>query len=194
MSLFLLFCLAEIPVSVINTLLQTPKHNFFSVVRDPAQTTFDPFHTSPPITTPVSKFLDREQIRRFITTRLSEPPAGSDLELCQYALLDERSASDHTLILAHSYSSLDMRDPDTMSEDEFEQLQTEIDDHEDGAENLWFEWRVAFGDAEMISTYLCFESDFTVKLYNEDFVAMHTDARGIFQVKSAYGAFVDTDL
>ncbi|KAI4716095.1 hypothetical protein E4T48_07699 [Aureobasidium sp. EXF-10727] len=194
MSSFLLFCSSEVPASIINTLLQAPKPNFFSLVYDTAQTTFDPICTSPPIATPVSEFFDQEQIRQFIATHLSDPPAGSDLESCQYALLDERSASDQTVILAHSYSSLQMRDPETMSEDELEQWYAEYEELEGEPDDAWCEWRVAFENAEMLSTHLCFESEFTVKLYNEDFVAMHTDARGVFQKRSAYRTFAVSDL
>ena len=170
-------------------LLQTPKHNFFSLVRDSTQTTFDPFCTSPPIGPFTSDFRDREQIRSFIATHLDESPSGSDLEACQYALLDERSITDQTVNLAHSYSSLDMRDPETMTEDEL--AQWEIDCDEDYRGDSWHEWRVRFDDAESLSTHLCLESDFTVKLYNDDFMAAHTDANGVLQLKSALKEYED---
>lgn len=173
-------------------LLQAPKHNFFSLVRDSTQTTFDPFCTSPPIGPFTSDFHDREQIRNFVVTHLDDPPSGSDLEACQYALLDERSITDQTVVMAHSYSSLSMRDPDTMTEDKL--AQWEIDCDEDNPDDSWREWQVRFDDADSLSTHLCFESDFTVKLYNDDFVATHTDADGVLQLKSALKAYEDAFL
>lgn len=178
----------------IDTLLQTPKHNFFSLVHDSNQTTFDAFCTSPPIRPFVSDFQNQEQIRNFVATNLENPPSGSDLEACQYALLDERSAADQTVILVHSYSSLWMRDPETMTEDELAEWDAECESREDEPDDSWREWRVSFENAESLSTYLCFECDFTVKLYNEDFVAAYTDDKGVFQLGSAKRAFEDSDL
>ncbi|KAH0350734.1 hypothetical protein KCU83_g4760, partial [Aureobasidium melanogenum] len=56
MSSFLLFCISQIPTSIIDTLLNTPRHNFFSLVRDSTQTTFDPLRTSPPVDPFISDF------------------------------------------------------------------------------------------------------------------------------------------
>ncbi|KAI4736738.1 FMN-dependent alpha-hydroxy acid dehydrogenase [Aureobasidium sp. EXF-12298] len=176
---------------IIDTLLNTPRHNFFSLVRDSTQTTSDPFRTSPPVDPFISDFQGREQIRNFVATHLDDPPSG-DLEACQYALLDERSVMDHTVILAHSYSSFQMRDRDTMTEDELSHWDGECEERIDEPDDSWREWRVRFEEAETLSTYLCFECDFTVKLYNDDFVAAHTDDKGIFQLDSAHRAFEDT--
>ncbi|KAG9516917.1 hypothetical protein KCU93_g8948, partial [Aureobasidium melanogenum] len=191
MSSFLLFCIFQVPTFIIDTLLNTPRHNFFSLVRDSTQTTFDPFRTSPPVDPFISDFQGREQIRNFVATHLDDPPSG-DLEACQYALLDERSVMDHTVILAHSYSSFQMRDRDTMTEDELSHWDGECEERIDEPDDSWREWRVRFEEAETLSTYLCFECDFTVKLYNDDFVAAHTDDKGIFQLDSAHRAFEDT--
>ncbi|KAG9568811.1 hypothetical protein KCU71_g1263, partial [Aureobasidium melanogenum] len=191
MSSFLLFCISQVPTFIIDTLLNTPRHNFFSLVRDSTQTTFDPFRTLPPVDPFISDFQGREQIRNFIATHLDDPPSG-DLEACQYALLDERSVMDHTVILAHSYSSFQMRDRDTVTEDELSHWDDECEERIYEPDDSWREWRVRFGEAETLSTYLCFECDFTVKLYNDDFVAAHTDDKGIFQLDSAHRAFEDT--
>lgn len=173
----------------IDTLLQTPKHNFFSLVRASDQTVFDPWRTSPPVSPFYSDFRDQEQIRDFVATHLGKTPSESDLAACQYAILDERSTIDQTVILAHSYSSLEMRDPDTMTEDELDRWDTECEGREDEPDDSWCEWRVRFEDAEPLSTFLCFECDFTVKLYNKDFVAAHTDDKGVFHLESAQRAF-----
>ncbi|CAD0059400.1 unnamed protein product [Aureobasidium pullulans] len=193
MSSFLLFCVAQIPASTIDSLLQTPRHNFFSLVRESTQSTFDPFCTNPPVAPFNSDFSSRDQIRAFLDDRLSVTPEASDLESCQYAILDERSATDQTIILAHSYSTLLMRDPETMTEDELEQWEAECDEHEDESDDSWREWRVEFKDAEPLSTILCFEEDFTVKLYNDDFVTTHTNSEGVFQLRAAYRAFSGTE-
>ncbi|KAG9950225.1 hypothetical protein KCU85_g3566, partial [Aureobasidium melanogenum] len=194
MSSFLLFCISQVPTSIIDTLLETPRDNFFSLVRDSTQTTFDPRCTSPPVDLFISDFQSQEQIRKFVVTHLDDPPSASDLEACQYALLDKRSDIDHTVILAHSYSSLAMRDPEIMTEDELNQWNAECEERIDEPDDSWREWRVRFEEADSLSTHLCFESDFTVKLYNEAFVAAHTDDKGIFQVDSARRAFEATDV
>lgn len=87
-----------------------------------------------------------------------------------------------------------MRDPDTMTEDEAEQWQNECDEYGDDEDDSWREWRVKFQDAEPLSTVLCLESDFTTRLYNDGFVATHTDAEGVFQLRSAYRTFAGTEL
>ncbi|KAG9857884.1 hypothetical protein KCU98_g711, partial [Aureobasidium melanogenum] len=193
MSSFLLFCISQVPLPTIDALLQTPRHNFFSLIRDSNQSTLDLFCTPPPVSDFVSDFSDREQIREFITKNLPEALSGSDLEPCQYALLDEHSAANQTVVLAHSYSSLQMRDPETMTEDELEAWDAECEEHEGEPDDSWREWRVSFKDAERLSTILCFEDDSTIKLYNDDFVATHTDSEGIFQLESAYRAMAEAD-
>jgi hypothetical protein len=101
---------------------------------------------------------------------------------------------DQTVILAHSYSSLLERDPDIMTEEEAEQWEADCEKYGDEENDSWREWRVAFQDAERLSVILCFEQDFTPKLYNEDFVARHTDAEGVFQLRSAFQAFAGAEL
>ncbi|KAK6004832.1 hypothetical protein QM012_007611 [Aureobasidium pullulans] len=209
MASFLLFCVSQVPISVIridthppslidgrqtiNQLLQTPEHNFFSLVRNSTQTTFDSWCTPPPVHPYVSDFQDREQIRSFIAAHLGEPPSNGDLEPCQYAVLDERSATDQTMILAHSYSAFHMRDPETMTDEECVQWEVECDERADEPDDSWRKWRVRFEDAGPLSTHLCFETDFTPKLYNDDLVAAHTDQTGVFQLTSAWKAYVDAN-
>jgi hypothetical protein len=165
------------------------KHNFLSLVRDTTQSTFDSWCTEAPVAPFTSDFLNRDQIRTFITEHIDPPPRSSDLEPCQYALLDERSALDQTVILAHSYSSRLTRDPGSMTDEEYVQWEAECDEYEDEEDDCWREWRVTFNDTESLSTFLCFEQDFTPKLYNDDFVATHTDAEGVFQLGVAFQAW-----
>ncbi|KAI5203419.1 hypothetical protein E4T39_04240 [Aureobasidium subglaciale] len=191
MSSFLLFCISQVPSTIIDVLLQTPRHNFFSLVRDSGQSTLDPLCTPPPVGAFRSDFTDREQIHYFIKTNLHA--TGSDLEPCQYALLDEHSAANQTVVLAHSYSSLQMRDPESMTEEELKDWDAQCEEHEDDADDSWREWRVEFVDAERLPTILCFEGNFTIKLYDDDFVATHTDTEDGFQLDSAYRAFVGAE-
>jgi hypothetical protein len=178
----------------VNALLETMQLNFLSLVRNSTQSEFDGVCTIPPIAPFTSDFLDRDQIRTFLTDHISSPPVRSELWPCQYAILDERSAIDQTVILAHSYSSLLERDPDIMTEEEAEQWEADCEEYEDEENDSWREWRVAFRDAERLSVILCFEQDFTPKLYNEDFVATHTDVEGILQLRSAFQAFAGAEL
>ncbi|KAH0291385.1 hypothetical protein M436DRAFT_61539 [Aureobasidium namibiae CBS 147.97] len=194
MSSFLLFCVAPVPSSTIDALLQTPRHNFFSLVRDSTQSNFDPWCTSPPVAPFNSDFSGRDQIRTFLAEHISVPPKGSDLESRQYAILDERSATDRTVILGHSYSSLLMRDLETMTEDEADQWQIECDEYEGEEDDSRREWRVKFEDADALSTILCFEGDFTPKVYNDEFIAIYTDAEGVFQLEPAYRAYAGAAL
>lgn len=130
------------------------------------------------------------QIREFIADRLPVDMT-SNIEPCQHAILDQRSARDETVIIAHSYSTLQDRDPETMTEHERELWGRECEevDEEDGDDDAWFEWRVSFQDAERLATIVSFEDDFTIKLYNRDFVAMHTNADGVLQLGSAFEAW-----
>lgn len=216
MTSYLLFCTAQVPSAVrelispssnaaanrfqtIDALLQAPQHNFFSLVRHPTQSSFDLMYTEPPVAPFDSGFAGytSPQIREFIAERLPETPPGSDLEPCQYALLDERSVATHSVVLGHSYSTLDMRDPDGMTEDELESWQREMDERDDAddddADDAWREWRVHFKDAERMSTKLSFEEDFTMQLYNDRFVAAYTDEDGIFDIASAFRAFAGNE-
>ncbi|CAD0093725.1 unnamed protein product [Aureobasidium mustum] len=187
MSSFLLFCIAQIPATTINTLLQAPEHNFFSLVREPAQPSFDPKCTEPPVQSFTTGFLDysRKQTREFVVKRLPTAPEGTMLEPEQYALLDERSARDNTVVLGHAFSSVHDRDPDTMTEEEREQWERDTD--VDAPNDFWCEFRVKFEDADRMATVLTFPSDFTSKLFNEAFVEEHTD-QGVFLVARAQRA------
>ncbi|KAI5208358.1 hypothetical protein AUEXF2481DRAFT_80881 [Aureobasidium subglaciale EXF-2481] len=188
MPSFLLFCMAQIPLSTINTFLQLPGHNFFSLVRDTSQSTSDPIATSPPVDGFTSAFMNTDQIRDYLSN--PNAPMIGDLEPCQYAYLDERGARDYTVVLAHSYKALEMQDPTTMTEDELAQWDTELEERADEPDDMWREWRVKFKDAERLSTILSLESDFTVKLYDDDFLAAHVAAEGILQLETAWAAFV----
>ncbi|THY37884.1 hypothetical protein D6C97_10566 [Aureobasidium pullulans] len=182
MSTFLLFCLAQIPAS----------HNFFSLVRNSTQSFFDTPCTSPPIPPFISDISTHDQIHDFLTQNAAILPAG--IETCQYAILDDRSVSDDTIILAHSYSSLQMRDPDTMTEEEAKQWMRDCEEDEEGEDDGWRAWRVRFEDAEKMATMLCFEGDFTVKLYSEEFVERYTGEDGVFGFQDARRAFVGSKV
>jgi hypothetical protein len=165
------------------------QHNFLSLVRDTTQSTFDAWCTETPVAPFTSDFLNRDQIRTFITEHIDPPPSRSDLWPGQYAILDERSALDQTVILAHSYSSRLMRDMESMTDEEYLQWEAEYEEYKDEEDDCWREWRVTFKDAEDVEVFLCFEQDFTPKLYNDDFVAMHTTVEGIFQPRVAFEAW-----
>lgn len=180
-------------MQTINTLLSTHQHNFFSLVRNLTQSSFDTPCTSPPIPPFTSDFSTHDQIHDFLTEKSSNLPA--DIETCQYAILDDRSVSDDTVILAHSYSSFQMRDADTMTEEEAEQWMRECEEEEEeGEDDGWREWRVRFEDAEKMATMLCFEGDFTVKLYSEEFVERYTGEDGVFGLRDAYEALMGMEM
>lgn len=87
------------------------------------------------------------------------------------------------------------RDPAAMTEDEYDAWNREMDEPDElddpgDAYDAWREWRVHFKDAEDMSTRIGFESDLTPKLYNEDFVAAYTDRDGVFDLESAFRAYV----
>jgi hypothetical protein len=108
------------------------------------------------------------------------------LEPDQYAILDERSARDDTVVLGHAFSSLQDRDPDTMTEEDREQWEHDMD--VDAPNDFWREFRVRFEDADKMATVLTFPSDFTAKLHNDAFVEEHT-VRGVFLVTRAQRAY-----
>jgi hypothetical protein len=83
-----------------------------------------------------------------------------------------------------------MRDADTMTEEEAEQWVRECEEDEEGEDDGWREWRVRFEDAEKMAKMLCFEGDFTVKLYSEEFVRRFTDEAGVFRLRDAYDAYI----
>ncbi|GAB7327442.1 hypothetical protein MBLNU13_g11302t2 [Cladosporium sp. NU13] len=89
--------------------------------------------------------------------------------------------------LAHSYSTLEHRDPETMSEDARKRKQEcEALGVEDAEDDAWCEWRVGFQDVERLATIISFEDHFTIKLYNQDFVAAHTSTDGVLQLIPAF--------
>jgi hypothetical protein len=130
------------------------------------------------------------QIREFIADSL---PADmpSNIEPCQYAILDQRSARDDTVIIAHSSSTLQDKDPEAMTEAERERWEEECEELDEGddEDRAWCEWRVSFQDAERLATIVSFEDNFTVKLHNRDFVVAHTSADGVLQLRAAFEAW-----
>lgn len=158
------------------------------MVHEPTQPSLDPRSTEPPVQSFTSGFLNysREQIRKFVAERLPTAPKGTMLEPDQYALLDERSARDDTVILGRAFSSLHDCDPDTMTGEEREQWERDMDT--DAPNDLWREFRVRFEDADQMATVLTFPSDFTSKLHNGTFVEEHTD-HGVFLVTRAQDAY-----
>lgn len=180
-------------MQTINRLLRTPRHNFYLLVRN-ASESWDASSSTPPIATFETGFagFTRDQIRSFVDDRVSdaqEGHSGLELEPGQYTLLDEQSADDNTVVFGKAYSSLHDRDPETMTEDECEQWFAECEENPDASKDLWREYRVTFQEAEKLSTILSMEDDFTQKLYNDQFVAEHTDRTGVFRLARAQQAF-----
>ncbi|KAF2484878.1 hypothetical protein BDY17DRAFT_92918 [Neohortaea acidophila] len=193
MATYLLFCTADIAPEVLDTLLSTPKHDSFSLVRNPEQSAFDLQPTKTPVAPFNTGFANwtSEQIRKFVTKHLPDTPNGSNLVPGVYALLDARGGRDGTIVIGHSYSPLLERDVDTMTEEEREEWEEAVESHDyDNDEDLeWWEWRVTFDDSWHLTTLLDFESDSTRLLYDRDFVASHTDANGVFQMTRAWKEF-----
>jgi hypothetical protein len=131
----------------------------------------------------------RKQIREFVAKLLPTAPKGTMLEPDQYAILDERSVRDDTVVLGHAFSSLHDRDPDPMTKEEREQWEHDMD--VEAPNDFWREFRVTFEDADQMATVLTFPSDFTSKLHNDAFVKEHTD-RGVFLVTHAQRAYDGT--
>jgi hypothetical protein len=82
-----------------------------------------------------------------------------------------------------------MRDMESMTDEEYVQWEAECEEYEDKEDDCWREWRVTFKDAERLEVFLCFEQDFTSKLYVDDFVATHTTTEGVFQPRVAFEAW-----
>jgi hypothetical protein len=108
-----------------------------------------------------------------------------------YALLDGRNieGDENTVVLGIALSSMYDRDPEVMTEEKKDEWMLECDRYEDAPKDFWREFRVVFTEAEKLVTVLMFESDFTQKLYNDEFVAKYTDERGVFQVARAQHAW-----
>ena len=211
MSSYLLFCIAQIPSAVsrgtnphrsARLLMNIRPSTLFSRPRDTASSPLSAIRLSRTSTCnaqslqfrrlrPDSQDVPATRSRAFIADRLPAIPPRSNLEPCQYAMLDEHSARDKTVVIAHSYSSLSMRDPDDMTESELEEWTRACDELDDETDDSWREWRVSFDDAERLITVLSFESDFTPKLYNDEFVAAHTDDKGVFRYQPAFEDFAE---
>jgi hypothetical protein len=82
-----------------------------------------------------------------------------------------------------------MRDMESMTGEEYVQWEAEFEEYKDEEDDCWREWRVTFKDAEDLEVFLCFEQDFTPKLYVDDFVATYTTTEGIFQPRVAFEAW-----
>jgi hypothetical protein len=76
-----------------------------------------------------------------------------------------------------------------MTDEEYVQWEAEFDEYKDEDDDCWREWRVGFKDAEDLEVFLCFEQDFTPKLYIDDFVAKYTTVEGVFQPRVAFEAW-----
>lgn len=77
-----------------------------------------------------------------------------------------------------------------MTEEEAEQWMRDCEEEGEGENDGWREWRVKFEDAEKMATMLCFEGDFTVKLYSKEFVERYTGEDGVFGLRDAYNAYI----
>lgn len=173
-------------MQTINALLQTPQPNFFSLVRHPNQTSFDFQRTDAPVAPFDSGFAGYTsiQIRDYLVGCDRQPIFGSELPPPRYALLDELSIASETVVLGHGYSTLGMRDPEFMTDDDYLAWEQEIEEHGE-ANDAWREWRVRFGDANFMAALLEGDVDLSPKLYNDTFVAQFTDADGIFDFDTA---------
>lgn len=122
--------------------------NIFCLVRTPDQEHFDEWGTEPPVqdfTTGFKNATDSE-LRRYTKNRVTELKcAGDEGGLCHewVAKLDERSCHDSTVVLQYCMDRLDWA---TMLEDAEVEFhipgQTDVSDEE-----IWWKWRVSFGDA-----------------------------------------------
>ena len=81
-----------------------------------------------------------------------------------------------------------------MTEEEAEQWMRDCEEEGEGDDDEWRTWRVRFEDAEKMATMLCFEGDFTVKLYSEEFVERYTGEDGVFGFQDARRAFVGSEV
>lgn len=179
-------------LQTVNVLLSTSEHGFLSLVRDPSQPSFDPRCTTLPVEPFETGFLNysREQIRDYLAERLPTEIKGSFLTSGFYAILDERSALDNTVVFGGSFSTLRDRDPETMTFEEIDEWDLECEQNPDAPDDIWREFRVRFEELYDLTTTLLFEGDFTQKLYNDAFVAKYTDKRGVFFHEQARLAYV----
>lgn len=76
-----------------------------------------------------------------------------------------------------------------MTEDELIQWEEDCEANLDAPNDIWREFRVKFEEARMLTTTFAIETDFTQKLYNDDFIAANTDDQGVFGVVRAEQAF-----
>lgn len=81
-----------------------------------------------------------------------------------------------------------------MTEEEAEQWMRDCEEEGEGEDDKWRAWRVRFEDAEKMATMLCFEGDFTVKLYSEEFVERYTGEDGVFGFQDARRAYVGSEV
>jgi len=167
-------------VQTINILLNTPKRNFYSLVRDPAQASYDDWQTKIPVPDFPNGFLEytASQLQEYVTSHRAQIERAGNLEVGQFAVLDERSATDGTVVL---WKELEK---DLMKEEGQEE---ESESGEEGDGKVWRQWRVKFENSERIATDL----DMTMEMwpvYCRDDLVGEDD---VFNVKRAVEIFVN---
>jgi len=148
-------------------------------VRDPSQDSYDAWKTQLPVPEFSNGFsgYTASQLQEYVTSHEAQIEEGGNLEARQFAVLDERSASDGTVVL---WMQLDK---DLMGQGE-ESGDVEA---EDEVEKVWRQWRVKFEDSEKIAIDL----DMTIAMWpvycRDDLVGED----GVFNVKRAIEIFED---
>lgn len=160
-------------------MLRTPKRNFYSLVRQPAQQSFEPRKTDPPVGEFVNGFAGYtvNQIREYVSAHEAQiEQQSSNLEAGQFAILDERSRLDNTVVLWMQLdSNLTQR----------RQADDTGDTVDEAGQDEWHSWRVKFEDSLQIATDLSMVMDSWPAYCRTDLVGED----GVFDVKRAYQDF-----
>jgi len=155
-------------------------------VRDPSQDSYDAWKTQPPVPEFSNGFsgYTASQLQEYVTSHEAQIEEGGNLEARQFAVLDERSESDGTVVLWMQLDK-DLMGLDQAAGEEGEES-GDVEAEEE-VEKVWRQWRVKFEDSEKIAIDL----DMTIEMWpvycREDLVGED----GVFNVKRAIEIFED---
>ncbi|OOF90922.1 hypothetical protein ASPCADRAFT_518814 [Aspergillus carbonarius ITEM 5010] len=174
MSVFFLFCTADMPASMLNDFMDQFRHyhsddcpNFFCVVRTPDQTDFDPWGTEIPMSDFSTGFQNATdaELRLFARNKISQlrdKGRRGQLDDNWIAIMDERSRWDGTVIMQFN-KKLSMWTQ--VLEDAEEPFEIPGDTDISG-DDIWWKWRVPFAGAPQLFNSVDCGDPVMIRLYS----------------------------
>ncbi|KAF2236805.1 hypothetical protein EV356DRAFT_497718 [Viridothelium virens] len=178
MAHVLLFCAGDVSPKVIDRLItksqsHSPSFNCWTLIRGPSQAVKDE-ETPVPVESFSTGFKGAsiDSLAGFVTSRIPEPVGL--LTPYTFAVLDERSERDDTVLLVHQVTSYPDKDPEDTNPDP------------STAKKEWKQWRVTFVSGQWVVSVLEEGDDLLTESFDDSLFSV--DADGVLHVRRIEGS------